>query len=170
MEFYVGILGLTERADRPDFSFDGAWLDAGPQQVHLIKADVPPDRGQHFALAVTDLDGAVAELRGRGLRVTDPAPVGTGRQSSSTTRPATASNCSSPAANHRKRRCVKGVIACFLGLLVRAFAPPGSVFLLVSVPAGGGPRAWAGWRRPCWFDHRLPADPAVVCTRAPRST
>src|SRR5262249_24817752 len=79
--FYVGVLGLTERADRPDFSFDGAWLDAGSQQIHLIKADVPPDRGQHFALAVTDLDTVVAELRGRGVTVTDPVPVGTGRQS-----------------------------------------------------------------------------------------
>ena len=28
-----------------------------------------------------DLDGAVAELRGRGVEVTDPSPVGTGRQS-----------------------------------------------------------------------------------------
>ena len=80
-DFYVDVLGLTERTDRPDFSFDGAWLDAGRQQVHLIKADVPPDRGQHFALAVTGLDAAVAELRRRGVRVTDPVPVGTGRQS-----------------------------------------------------------------------------------------
>ena len=80
-DFYVGVLGLTERADRPDFSFDGAWLDVGSQQVHLIQADVPPDRGQHFALAVTDLDAAVAELRGHGLTVTDPVPVGSGRQS-----------------------------------------------------------------------------------------
>ena len=80
-DFYTRVLGLTERADRPDFSFDGAWLDAGNQQVHLIEAEVPPELGQHFALAVTDLDGAVAELRGRGLRVTDPVPVGTGRQS-----------------------------------------------------------------------------------------
>src|SRR6266516_3038457 len=63
-DFYVDVLGLTERADRPDFNFDGAWLDAGSQQVHLIQAEVPPDRGQHFALAVTD-----------------PVPVGTGRQS-----------------------------------------------------------------------------------------
>jgi len=70
-DFYVGVLGLTERADRPDFGFDGAWLDAGSQQIHLIKADVPPDRGQHFALAVTDLDAAV----------TEPVPVGSGRQS-----------------------------------------------------------------------------------------
>src|SRR5260370_40600178 len=80
-DFYIGVLGLTERADRPDFSFDGAWLDAGGQQIHLIKADVPLDRGQHFALAVTDLDAAVAELRGRGVRATDPAPAGTARQS-----------------------------------------------------------------------------------------
>jgi len=80
-DFYVGVLGLTERADRPDFSFDGAWLDAGSQQIHLIKADVPPDRGQHFALAVTDLNAAVAELRSRGVTVTEPVPVGTGRQS-----------------------------------------------------------------------------------------
>jgi glyoxylase I family protein len=80
-DFYVKVLGLTERADRPDFSFDGAWLNAGSQQIHLIKADVPPDRGQHFALAVTDLDAAVAELRDRGITATDPVPVGTGRQS-----------------------------------------------------------------------------------------
>jgi glyoxylase I family protein len=79
-DFYTRVLGLTERADRPDFSFDGAWLDAGSQQVHLIKADVPPPLGQHFALAVTDLDAAVADLRTLGVAVTDPVPVGTGRQ------------------------------------------------------------------------------------------
>jgi glyoxylase I family protein len=79
-DFYTRVLGLTERADRPDFSFDGAWLDAGNQQVHLIKAEVPPELGQHFALAVTDLDGVVAELRALGIDVTDPVPVGPGRQ------------------------------------------------------------------------------------------
>ncbi len=79
--FYTQVLGLTERADRPDFSFGGAWLDAGGQQIHLIEADVPPPLGQHFALAVSDLDAVVAELRGQGVTVTDPVPVGTGRQS-----------------------------------------------------------------------------------------
>ena len=79
-DFYVRVLGLTERADRPDFSFGGAWLNAGDQQVHLIEADVPPSMGQHFALAVTDLDAAVAELRAGGVQVTDPVPVGPGRQ------------------------------------------------------------------------------------------
>ena len=79
-DFYIRVLGLTERVDRPDFSFDGAWLDAGDQQVHLIEADVPPSMGQHFALAVTDLDAAVAELRTLSVPVTDPVPVGPGRQ------------------------------------------------------------------------------------------
>ena len=79
--FYVGALGLTERGDRPDFGFGGAWLDAGGQQVHLIEAAPPDNRGQHFALAVDDLDGVVAELRGQGLTVSDPVKVGSGRQS-----------------------------------------------------------------------------------------
>lgn len=81
LDFYTRVLGLTERADRPDFGFGGAWLDAGGQQIHLIEADVPPSLGQHFALAVSDLDAVVAELRGQGVTVSDPVPVGTGRQS-----------------------------------------------------------------------------------------
>ena len=81
LDFYTRVLGLTERGDRPDFSFGGAWLNAGGQQIHLIEADVPPSLGQHFALAVSDLDAVVAELRGQGVTVTDPVPVGTGRQS-----------------------------------------------------------------------------------------
>jgi glyoxylase I family protein len=79
--FYVDVLGLHERADRPDFAFGGAWLDAGSQQVHLVEGEVPDDRGQHVALHVADLDAAVAELRARGLKVSDPSPVGTSRQS-----------------------------------------------------------------------------------------
>jgi glyoxylase I family protein len=79
--FYVDVLGLTERGDRPDFGIGGAWLDAGGQQVHLIQADTPPAMGQHFALLVDDLDAVVDELRGKGLEVSDPTPVGPGRQS-----------------------------------------------------------------------------------------
>ncbi len=81
LAFYVDRLGLVPRSDRPDFGFGGAWLDAGPQQVHLIEAPVPDDRGQHFAVQVADLDATVAELRTAGLEVSDPSPVGTGRQS-----------------------------------------------------------------------------------------
>ena len=78
--FYTGVLGLTMREDRPDFGFGGAWLDLGPQQVHLLEVPVPDDRGQHFAIEVADLDDAVRELREGGVQVGDPSAVGTGRQ------------------------------------------------------------------------------------------
>ena len=79
--FYTDVLGLSARSDRPDFGFAGAWLDLGPQQVHLLEIDVPDDVGQHFAIEVADLDRAVADLRSKGVDVTDPSPVGAGRQS-----------------------------------------------------------------------------------------
>jgi catechol 2,3-dioxygenase-like lactoylglutathione lyase family enzyme len=79
--FYTEMLGLTVRDDRPDFSFGGAWLDLGPQQVHLLEIEVPEDVGQHFAIQVADLDSAVAALRASEVAVTDPSGVGTGRQS-----------------------------------------------------------------------------------------
>jgi catechol 2,3-dioxygenase-like lactoylglutathione lyase family enzyme len=78
--FYVDVLGLVPRRDRPEFGFGGAWLDAGGQQVHLIEGTPPPACGQHFALRVDDLDDVVTELRARGVDVPAPKPVGTGRQ------------------------------------------------------------------------------------------
>ena len=78
--FYVDTLGLSARPDRPDFGFPGAWLDAGGQQVHLIEGDPPPDKGQHFAILVDDLDATIAELRERDVEVSDGFPVGTGHQ------------------------------------------------------------------------------------------
>lgn len=78
--FYTDVLGLTQRTDRPDFGFGGAWLDVGSQQVHLIEAAVPDDCGQHFAIRVADIETAVAELRRREIDVTDPTPVGSSRQ------------------------------------------------------------------------------------------
>src|SRR5579884_614429 len=80
VRFYCEALGGRLRADRPDIGIDGAWIDLGSQQVHLLQAPVPPNLGQHLALRVDDLDAAVAELRGRGLDVGDPSPVGSGRQ------------------------------------------------------------------------------------------
>jgi glyoxylase I family protein len=81
LDFYTGVLGLTRRSDRPDFSFGGAWLNAGDeQQVHLIEAPVPPDLGQHLALGVSDLVSTIEELRGRGVEVTDAIEVGPGHQ------------------------------------------------------------------------------------------
>src|SRR5271167_4162546 len=87
--FYTETLGLVQNSTRPDFGFPGAWLDtANGQQVHLIEAPVPGNVGQHFALTFDDLGAAVAELRNRGLMVSDPSDVGsTGRQQAFTTDP-----------------------------------------------------------------------------------
>jgi glyoxylase I family protein len=78
--FYVDVLGAVERTDRPDFGFGGAWLDVGAQQVHLIEAEPPADRGQHLALHVADLDATVVELRAAGVDISDSMVVGTGHQ------------------------------------------------------------------------------------------
>ncbi|HEX4863116.1 MAG TPA: VOC family protein [Acidimicrobiales bacterium] len=78
--FYIEVLGLTERKDRPDFGFPGAWLDAGGQQVHLIGGSTPPAQGQHFALRVDDLGSVIQELRDRGITVSDAIPVASSLQ------------------------------------------------------------------------------------------
>ncbi len=80
MSFYVNVLGLTARTDRPDFGFAGAWLAVGDQQVHLVQADPPSDNGQHFALLVDDIDATITELRSGGVKVSDAFPVGSARQ------------------------------------------------------------------------------------------
>jgi catechol 2,3-dioxygenase-like lactoylglutathione lyase family enzyme len=80
LAFYRDALGLTV-LPRPDFGFGGYWLDAGGQQVHLMKSDDVPSGGHHFAIRVDDLDVAVADLRAQGVKV-DPIPhmLGAGRQ------------------------------------------------------------------------------------------
>lgn len=74
--FYVDVLGMTERSDRPDFPFAGAWLQAGAQQIHLLEVpDVAPPEGQHFALRVADLDAARSHLESHGVRVSEPNEI-----------------------------------------------------------------------------------------------
>lgn len=80
LDFYTRVLGLTARTDRPELGIGGAWLDLGEQQVHLIEAPAPDDRGQHFAIRVADIDAAVAELHANGIDVSDPTPIATSRQ------------------------------------------------------------------------------------------
>jgi catechol 2,3-dioxygenase-like lactoylglutathione lyase family enzyme len=65
--FYLDVLGL-ERLPRPDLGFPGLWLRAGGQEIHLMQvAEHRAPEGQHFALRVEDLDGALAELAARGV-------------------------------------------------------------------------------------------------------
>ncbi len=78
--FYTEVLGFQVRGDRPDFGFDGAWLDVGGQQVHLIKAPPPPAAGQHFAIQVDDIDTKIKEIRELGVEVSDATPVARSRQ------------------------------------------------------------------------------------------
>jgi glyoxylase I family protein len=80
LAFYVGALGMTQRTDRPTFSFDGAWLDIGPQQVHLVVGTPPARTSDHFAIAVADVNAAVAELREAGIEVSTPRGVVNGQQ------------------------------------------------------------------------------------------
>ena len=67
MAFYVDKLGF-EALPRPDFSFPGAWLATGGQQVHLL--ELPGEarnKTQHWAFEVDDLDLALAELDAAGV-------------------------------------------------------------------------------------------------------
>lgn len=79
--FYTTILGGEPRDDRPELGFPGAWINLGGAQVHLIAAEVPPNRGQHFAIRVEDLDAAVTELRAKGIDVSSPVSIGSNSQS-----------------------------------------------------------------------------------------
>jgi len=64
LKFYCGVLGLNQ-LDRPNFPYDGAWLEVGSQQVHLLELPNPdattgrPDHGgkdRHIAFHVFNLD------------------------------------------------------------------------------------------------------------------
>ncbi len=66
LDFYCNVLGIQQNHSRPDFCFDGAWLDldAG-QQIHLMVLPDPdpkegrPEHGgrdRHVALIVEDLE------------------------------------------------------------------------------------------------------------------
>ncbi len=80
LAFYTDVLGCRKRSDRPDFGFGGAWLDVGGQQVHLIEGVTPEAKGQHFAVQVASMEDAIAELRQRGIKVSDAIPVGANLQ------------------------------------------------------------------------------------------
>ena len=79
LEFYRDVLGLKQ-IDRPPFDIAGAWLEAGPSQVHLI--DYPrgtyrdatsiDNNDIHFALRVGNFDETLSQLVEKGFSEDKP--------------------------------------------------------------------------------------------------
>ena len=79
--FYQGVLGCEE-VERPDLGIDGAWLQAGNVQIHLI---VPPEGftglgtnpertvplANHTAFAIDDYDKVLDHLKSHDLHVVE---------------------------------------------------------------------------------------------------
>jgi glyoxylase I family protein len=70
LEFYRDVLGMEVNPQRPDMKFNGAWLQIGDAQIHLLELPNPDPRegrpahggrDRHVALQVN----SVAELRKR---------------------------------------------------------------------------------------------------------
>jgi catechol 2,3-dioxygenase-like lactoylglutathione lyase family enzyme len=87
--FYGGALGLDEVQRPRNFTFEGAWFQAGDDQLHLLaEADTTgaaggPEPGpsaavglaNHIALEVDDLDAAVTRLAEHGVPLVGGVPV-----------------------------------------------------------------------------------------------
>ena len=67
--FYCDILGLS-KLPRPDLGFDGAWLQTGQQQVHLLgRSSGSPLPEQHYAFLISDADQLLQRLREHNIEV-----------------------------------------------------------------------------------------------------
>ncbi len=71
VEFYRRLFHLHDEA-RPEIpGIDGHWFGVGNAQLHLVDAPAGPGpirpAGPHVCFAVTDLEGAVAELEQAGI-------------------------------------------------------------------------------------------------------
>lgn len=74
--FYVDILKF-EQIQRPDMGFNGAWLQMGDQQLHLLEVeDHEAPRGQHFAFHVEDIHAVRTYLTDKGINVSTPTELG----------------------------------------------------------------------------------------------
>ncbi len=78
LQFYHDVLQIPVNQHRPDFGFDGAWLDLGSsgQQLHLMALPNPdtgsirPEHGgkdKHVALVVSDFEALTAALDEAGV-------------------------------------------------------------------------------------------------------
>ena len=81
VDFYTGVLGLTRRTDRPDLGLGGAWLDAGGQQVHLLRgAGAAQPRPALRPVGSTTSTAWWRSFVAKGVEVSDPGGIGAGRQ------------------------------------------------------------------------------------------
>lgn len=81
-KFYCDALGMSQ-VERPGFSFDGRWFQAGTTQIHLIlehensgpagDEGLRSTRAHHFAFAVDDGLAAAARLKELGLPLVSDA-------------------------------------------------------------------------------------------------
>ena len=90
--FYRDKLGFRQ-IPRPPFRSNGAWLESGAIEIHLIdnpqgtfRASTAIDNGDvHFAIRVGDFEAAMADLQARGFREDavdgDPMAIRINRQS-----------------------------------------------------------------------------------------
>ena len=70
--FYRDLFGLQPEA-RPEIpGVGGRWFGVGTTELHLVDAAPGPGpirpTGNHFCVAVADIDGAIHELDARGIR------------------------------------------------------------------------------------------------------
>ena len=79
--FYGGVLGLTEVPRPRSFTFQGAWFQLGPAQLHLmVQAQAEPPSSRHFALQVLDVAEAQRHVENAGVEVKESIPIpGTAR-------------------------------------------------------------------------------------------
>jgi catechol 2,3-dioxygenase-like lactoylglutathione lyase family enzyme len=70
LAFYTGVLGLKEIPRPKSFDFPGAWLQVGPEVIHLLGQPTPDPRGRrHFCLWVSDVHSAARYIETKGLPV-----------------------------------------------------------------------------------------------------
>ena len=79
VSFYQQVLDLPLCQDRPDLPFQGAWLQVGDQQIHLLEVPNPdpvdnrPEHGgrdRHLAMSVDDLSLIEQRLDASGIKYT----------------------------------------------------------------------------------------------------
>ncbi len=81
LDFYCRILGIQQNRSRPEMGFDGAWLDIGAQQIHLLKLprtefypqNGPPEhagRDRHLAIHVQNVDNIKTSLEHHDIAFT----------------------------------------------------------------------------------------------------